>query len=368
MKKLAKVSSIVFAFALVACLAMPGAFLVESPGPAINVEGVWEGEKLVKLPDSATYPSESELLMTTVSAQGNADMGVSGAGSLLALFHPQMQLIDVRALYPAGVSGEEAEKADLAMMNDSQNTAAAVAFAALGKNSTMKLTVTGVPEDSPSHGLLQAGDVIVAITTPKAGEQSISSFSQLSQALWATQPGTKVQVKVVRGSENVTQEVTTSAYKADSTGYVHPGSQLGIYLGVSDVTLPEKVTYAVEGIGGPSAGMMFALGIYDQLTPGSLAGSKKIAGTGTIEYNGLVGSIGGIVHKMHGAAEEGARYFLSPAENCAEAVTGIPSGMKVYAVRDFQGALEAVEAIGHGNTSNLLTCQGVVDRASARTK
>lgn len=367
-KKLAKVSSIVFAFALVAALAMPGAFLVESPGPALNVEGTWEGKKLVSLPESATYPSESELLMTTVAAQGNADMGMSGAGALLALFHPQMQLIDVRALYPAGVSGEEAEQEDLAMMSDSQNTAAAVAFGAIGKPSAMKLIVSGVPEDSPSQGLLQAGDVIRAITTPEAGQRKIASFADLSQTMWATEPGTKVHVTVERADETLSKEIVTSAYEADTTGYVHPGSQLGILIAVSDVKLPEKVTYAVEGIGGPSAGMMFALGIYDQLTPGSLAGNKKVAGTGTIAYNGLVGPIGGIVHKMHGAAEEGARYFLSPADNCAEAVTGIPEGMKVFAVRNFDDALAATLAIGAEHTSDLLTCQGVVEEAAAAAR
>ncbi|CAB4622464.1 unannotated protein [freshwater metagenome] len=118
-----------------------------------------------------------------------------------------------------------------------------------------------------------------------------------------------------------------------------------------------KVELKLADVGGPSGGMMFALGIYDKLTPGSLTGGKYIAGTGTLDGSGRVGPIGGIQQKMYGAADAGAKYFLAPAENCDEVVGHIPAGLSVYKVTNFEDALKTVEKIGMGkNLSTLSTC------------
>jgi PDZ domain-containing protein len=103
--------------------------------------------------------------------------------------------------------------------------------------------------------------------------------------------------------------------------------------------------------------MMFALGIYDKLTPGELTGANHIAGTGTIDGSGAVGPIGGIQQKMFGAHNAGAKYFLAPKDNCTEVAGNIPAGLKVFKVTTFEDALKAVSAIGNGeDLSTLPTC------------
>jgi PDZ domain-containing protein len=120
---------------------------------------------------------------------------------------------------------------------------------------------------------------------------------------------------------------------------------------------PFSIRIGIDNVGGPSAGTMFALGIIDTLTPGSLTGGQRIAGTGTISAAGGVGAIGGIRHKMVGARRAGARWFLAPAANCAEVVGHVPAGLRVVRVRTLSEALDAVQRIAaHRETGSLPAC------------
>ena len=101
-------------------------------------------------------------------------------------------------------------------------------------------------------------------------------------------------------------------------------------------------------VGGPSAGLMFSLGIYDKLTPGDLTGGKFIAGTGTITPEGQVGPIGGIQQKMGAARRAGATIFLTPTQNCADAVASDPKGLRLVRVDTMHGALQALSAVRTG--------------------
>ena len=193
----------------------------------------------------------------------------------------------------------------------------------------------------------------------------IAAYADLGSVLKKTPPGTTVNIGFTRDGKAMDADVTTSKHEPDSTGWIKPGSRLGLYLKTSDVKLPIAAKYCVEGIGGPSAGLMFALTIYDRATPGSLGGKARIAGTGTISLSGDVGPIGGIPHKLEGAAATGARHFLAPAENCAETVGYEPEGMRIYAVRTFDEALTAVRSIGAGKTDELTTCSDVVKAGKA---
>ncbi len=120
---------------------------------------------------------------------------------------------------------------------------------------------------------------------------------------------------------------------------------------------PFDVKISLEKVGGPSAGMMFALGIVDTVTPGDLTGGKHVAGTGTITPDGAVGPIGGISQKMHGARSGGATLFLAPAANCDEVVGHIPDGLQVVRVENLAEARKAVELAASGaDTSGLPVC------------
>lgn len=117
-----------------------------------------------------------------------------------------------------------------------------------------------------------------------------------------------------------------------------------------------KVSMHVDDIGGPSAGMMYTLGLIDKLTAQDETGGKIIAGTGTIDAKGAVGEIGGIRLKMLGAKRDGAAWFLAPQGNCDEVVGHVPSGMRDVAVSTIDEAYDAVVAIGKGKGSSLPHC------------
>ena len=249
-------------------------------------------------------------------------------------------------------------------MGDSQQAAASTAETAAGLPVRMRIGVAGGPKGPPAAGRLREGDLVTRITANGVTTQ-IAAYADLGSVLKKTPPGTTVNIGFTRDGKAMDADVTTSKHEPDSTGWTKPGSRLGLYLKTSDVKLPIAAKYGVEGIGGPSAGLMFALTIYDRATPGSLGGKARIAGTGTISLSGDVGPIGGIPHKLEGAAATGARHFLAPAENCAETVGYEPEGMRIYAVRTFDEALTAVRSIGAGKTDELTTCSDVVKAGKA---
>jgi pdz/dhr/glgf protein len=358
------VSGSLFAILTLVGLAMPGAYVVETAGPAPEITGAQDGVDLLTLTGGKTYGTQTKYYMTTVSSYGNSDFGVVGAQAFAAIFSRDSQVLPVRSLYPAGQTADQVDKRNTALMGDSQQAAASTAETAAGLPVRMRIGVAGVPKGSPAAGRLREGDLVTRITANGVTTQ-IAAYADLGSVLKKTPPGTTVNIGFTRDGKAMDADVTTSKHEPDSTGWTKPGSRLGLYLKTSDVKLPIAAKYGVEGIGGPSAGLMFALTIYDRATPGSLGGKARIAGTGTISLSGDVGPIGGIPHKLEGAAATGARHFLAPAENCAETVGYEPEGMRIYAVRTFDEALTAVRSIGAGKTDELTTCSDVVKAGKA---
>ena len=113
---------------------------------------------------------------------------------------------------------------------------------------------------------------------------------------------------------------------------------------------PFNIKIRVGDIGGPSAGLMFALGIVDKLTPGNLTGGRFVAGTGEISADGSVSAIGGIQQKMAGARQAGATLFLTPAANCPDTAGAVPAGMRLVKVRNLAGAVSALHALAAGRS------------------
>jgi PDZ domain-containing protein len=122
---------------------------------------------------------------------------------------------------------------------------------------------------------------------------------------------------------------------------------VGVQVGESFV-FPFQVHISIGDIGGPSAGMMFALGIIDKITPADLTGGRFIAGTGEIEASGQVDPIGGIQQKMAGARAAGATVFLTPAANCADTAGAVPPGLRLIKVSTLNGAVTALSALRQG--------------------
>ena len=234
-------------------------------------------------------------------------------------------------------------------MTASQDSAVIAALIETGMAGAMHLTVTEVTEQQTSTEI-QADDVLETITPQGGQTTTITSFSQLRELMTTIPEGTRVTLGVRRGEQQVPAALTTIAPQEGSTG-----SLLGLSLRVS-VDSQVEATFGLSDVGGPSAGMMFALGVVDEITPGSLTGGKDISGTGTIDMNGQVGPIGGIQQKMAGARNAGSTFFLAPASNCDEVKGHEPKGMQVFAVSTLHEAVTATEAIASGDTSDLATC------------
>jgi PDZ domain-containing protein len=111
---------------------------------------------------------------------------------------------------------------------------------------------------------------------------------------------------------------------------------------------PFAIHFNLANVGGPSAGLVFSLAVIDKLTTGDLSGSNFVAGTGTIDSDGKVGSIGGITHKIFAAHDAGATVFLVPADNCDEAKSAHQDGIDLVRVENLGGAVDALKALSAG--------------------
>jgi PDZ domain-containing protein len=195
-------------------------------------------------------------------------------------------------------------------MVSSQDSAIAAALEQLGYDLESVPVVSGVTPGGPAEGKLKVRDELVSIAgTPTPDVEAVFD------AVRKVEPGDEVEIEVRRGGEPRTVTVTTVASPDDPKR-----AMVGIFPATS-YRFPFEVSVGIdEQIGGPSAGLLFALAIYDVLTPGSLTGGQSVAATGTIEADGKVGGIGGVRQKIVGAQRDGATLFLVPPDNCETAL------------------------------------------------
>ena len=344
--------SFILVVALIAAVFLvPVNAVIEAPGPTWNVldNGSSSDQDVLKVSGTETYPTEGALRMTTVSVSGCPGYPVTTADLIAAWFSADKRIVDRNEVCPRDQSAEQVEETGKAQMTASQDSAVIAALVETGKAGAMHLTVTEVTEQQTSTEI-QAGDVLETITPQGGQTTTLASFSQLRELMTTIPEGTRVTLGVRRGDQKASAALTTIAPQEGTTG-----SLLGLSLKIS-VDSPVEATFGLSDVGGPSAGMMFALGVVDEITQGSLTGGKDIAGTGTIDMTGQVGPIGGIQQKMAGARESGSTFFLAPASNCNEVKGHEPKGMQVFAVNTLHEAVAATKAIASGNTSGLATC------------
>ena len=344
--------SFILVVALIAAVFLvPVNAVIEAPGPTWNVldNGSSSDQDVLKVSGTETYPTEGALRMTTVSVSGCPGYPVTTADLIAAWISADKRIVDRDEVCPQDQSAEQVEETGKAQMTASQDSAVIAALVETGKAGAMHLTVTEVTEQQTSTEI-QAGDVLETITPQGGQTTTLASFSQLRELMTTIPEGTRVTLGVRRGDQKTSAALTTIAPQEGTTG-----SLLGLSLKIS-VDSPVEATFGLSDVGGPSAGMMFALGVVDEITPGSLTGGKDISGTGTIDMTGQVGPIGGIQQKMAGARESGSTFFLAPASNCNEVKGHEPKDMQVFAVNTLHEAVAATEAIASGNTSGLATC------------
>ncbi|MBG0833378.1 PDZ domain-containing protein [Planomonospora sp. ID67723] len=319
----------------VAGTVLPVPYVVLSPGPTENTIGDVKGKPVISIAGRQTYPTDGKLSLVTVAYQGGPGTRIDLFTALRGWLDPTIAVVPEETIFPPATTAEEVEEQNTQEMTNSQDDATAAALTELKIPYTSAVTVASAEKGLPAHGKFTQGDEIVSVDgVPAADRETISSTVRKHKA------GEQVTFVVERGGQKVTVTVPTVAAK-DGTPIV------GISMAIR-YKFPFEVNINVGDVGGPSAGMMFSLGIMDKLTPGAMTGGKAVAGTGTITPDGQVGPIGGVQQKMVGAREAGATFFLTPAANCAEALAAVPDGLKLIRVETLHGAVQALDAVRTG--------------------
>jgi PDZ domain-containing protein len=327
---------------------LPSPYVIQQPGPIYDTLGTTEvdGEEipLIEIPDEETHPTEGSLDLLTVAAVGRPGRTPGWLDVTAAWFDPRRAVVPIESVFPPGLTEEDRDAQNEAQMVDSQQDAIAAALVELGYDFPREVVVLGVGEGTPAEGVLEEGDVILAVDGTE-----VHSVDELRTALGEHGTETPAELDVLRGGEMLALEATPEAV----------GGQAVLGVGVRmRYEFPIDVQIRLDDVGGPSAGMMFALGIVDKLTPGAMTGGELVAGTGTIDSDGSVGGIGGIRQKLWGADEHGTEWFLAPEANCDEVVGHVPDGLEVFAVSTLDEARAIVETVADGgNTSAFARCE-----------
>jgi Lon-like protease len=320
--------------ALAVAVISPVPYVALTPGPTLNTLGDLSGKPLIQIKDHVTYPTKGNLNMVTVSFIGGPGSRFNIFAALRAWLSPDQAVVPESEIFPPGQSTEQVAKQDTEEMADSQQTATAAALCQLNVPFKTVDTVQATVKGMPAAGVLQAGDVIVAVDG-----HPVTCRADSGTLIKARKPGAPVELTVLRHGHTEQVRLVT----ADVQGEPEIGVEL-----VESYIFPFPVTISVGDIGGPSAGLMFALGIIDKLTPANLTGGRFIAGTGEIEADGTVDPIGGIQQKMAGARAAGATIFLTPAANCANTAGAVPAGMHLIKVSTLAGAIADLDALKAG--------------------
>ncbi len=320
---------------LAVTLVRPTPYVTFLPGPTINVLGTFDGKKIVDVTGHKVYPDGGGLRMVTVYPSG-PDEKISFVVAMQRWIDPQTAVLPRDAVYQKTSTAKSVQQQSAVEMSSSQDDATAAAFKALGIAYGINVTVDDVTKGGASDGILRKGDVITAVD----GRATVAATSLIDQVR-AVKPGTKLELTIRRNSTTENVAVVTRPAPTDA-------KSSRINVGIAETyRFPFNVAIRLsDNIGGPSAGMMFALSIYDLLTPGSLTGGKVVAGTGEITADGIVGAIGGIGQKIPAAQRDGAQLFLVPTENCAEAAGADydPHKMRLVRVHTLQNAIDAITA------------------------
>lgn len=316
----------------------PVPYVQLEPGPTYDTLGKDDkGRDVIVLSGVPATESEGELRFLTIAVQPRLTL----LQALIGWWRDDDAVVPREMVYPPEQSEEEVEQRNAEEFKNSQSAAETAALRKLGY--APQVTVKEVAQGMPADGKLRPGDVIVSIDGTK-----VTDSQQMVDLIRAKPVGSTLTIVVRRNGAEVPVQVATVA---DEQGVPRVGF-------VSHLTFsaPFTIEIPIENVGGPSAGLMLALGIIDKVKPEDLTGGKKIAGTGTIDADGNVGPVGGVPQKIVAAKDAGATYFLTPEENCDEAVANAKPGLVLVRVRSLDDALAALEDIRAGREPQ--TCPG----------
>jgi PDZ domain-containing protein len=327
---------------------LPVPYVSLKPGPTMNTLGTSDSKKpLIEITGHPTYPDDGHLNFTTVAYTGGPEHSLDLYSALRDWLSSDTAVVPEETIFPKGESVQQVEQDNTLQMEDSQETSVAAALTQLKQPISTVSAVQSVQKGLPADGKLKAGDEILAVDGVKADRSS----------------GVTAEMKKHKAGDTVSLTIRRDGKEQDikltAVASTQAGAEARPVIGVSlrdRYKFPFTVKISVGDIGGPSAGLMFSLGIYDLLTPGTLTGGKFIAGTGTITTEGQVGSIGGIHQKMIAARRAGAILFLVPPGNCAEAKAAAPGGLKLVKAETLDSALKSLDAYRANPAAALPAC------------
>ena len=331
----------------VVAAAVIGGILFKVPYVALVPGAARDTEPLLVVDGVDSYPSDGELLLTTVRVRQRPNLW-----EYLWLQADRDVDIVPEEVVLGDRTPEENRELNLQLMTDSKSVAVAVALEELGYDaiSSDGVRVIEVVEASAADGLLDPGDTITAI-----GDDTLSTTTDLIDVLSGYEPGDVVELTVERFDAE-TGEMGPPTSVAVELGD-HPDRPGDAFLGVGPIDRVELTTdfdFVVDidsgSVGGPSAGLAFTLAVLDQLTPGELTGGSVVAVTGTIDVAGTVGTVGGVVQKTAAVRDLGADVFIVPAALGEAQLERIEEragdDLRVIPVDDLDEALDALAELG----------------------
>lgn len=328
--------TLVFSLVVLVALCLIGGFVqvpyvALGPGPTFDTLSVVDGTPVVSVSGRRTYPTSGELRMVTVSENQSVTLFQA-----LAMWASGRYGLAPRDDYiQPGETDQQVQQQNLQEFKDSQSNAEVSALRYL--HYPISVIAQDVVSGSPADQRIKAGDKLLTVNGKRP-----ASAEDVQAALLNTLPGQTVDV-VVRTGDQAPRDLKI---KLGS----NPDRKQG-FLGItpaSHADVPFKVTISLSDIGGPSAGLMFALAVVDKITPNSVNGGMAVAGTGEIDDQGDVSPIGGIPFKLVAARNAGATIFLTPAANCSEAKTRVPAGLRLVKVTSLSSAISELADLKAG--------------------
>ncbi|MFC4050602.1 PDZ domain-containing protein [Actinomadura syzygii] len=332
-------SVLVLVLALIGSV-MPVPYVALMPGPTSNTLGTNDkGQPLIRIDGRTTYPDEGHLNFTTVTYRGGPGGRIDLLTALRGWLAKDTAIVPEETIFPDDESQKQIDEENTRQMQDSQQSAEAAALHELGISVSTQVVIEGIQKGRPADGVLKPGDEITALDGAK-----VTSVSQVTGTMAKRKIGDTVTLTYNRAGKEGRATLKTVGDPEGKRAVV------GVVLG-DQYKFPFKIDISIGDIGGPSAGLMFSLAIYDKLTPGPLTQGRFFAGTGTITPEGEVGPIGGIQQKMIAARKAGATVFLTPKDNCADALSARPDGLRLVRADTLHGAVQSINAITSGKGS-----------------
>jgi PDZ domain-containing protein len=327
-----------------AAVLLPLPYVTYEPGITVDVLAETRGHEIIEVRGEQTYRDNGQLRMTTVYVT-QPDARVNLFELLRDWVSPESSVYPYDAVYQPDETSQQNRQQGAVDMVSSQDAAIATALRELGYRVKQGLEVLAVEQGSPADGVFKVRDLFL-----KVDGRPITSGRQVVRAIASAPPGRPVPFVVRRAGRSV--DVSVTPRRTDGQ------QRIGIQYGTG-YRFPFDVSVGIDpDIGGPSAGLMFSLGIYDTLTKGSLTGGATVAGTGTIDGSGRVGPIGGIQQKIAAARAAGAKLFLVPPDNCADA-KGAPNGdMRLVEATTMHSAVHTIQTWVDNHGARLPTCEG----------